>query len=188
MRISPRIRVEKGLSALPFHRKFIQSVNNFSGMSFHMQWQLRNFSELFVYTVTVPFSRWIIFIYRSSDYRRPPALPSAPLSSGCTASKIPGQKTALLGAERTKSPEKTALLGAERTKSLEETALLGAERTKSLEKMHFWVQSEQNPWGSSFVLLGSELACWWGLLYRWNFGGSSLFMQLQLANFQLLIL
>ena len=77
---------------------------------------------------------------------------------------------------------KKAFLGAERTKSLEEqlfwvqsnqipgkTALLGAERTKSLEKQHLWVQSEPNPWGSSFVLLRSGL-------YRWNFGGSYVFM------------
>ena len=34
----------------------------------------------FVKTVTVPFSRWIVFIYRSSVYRRPPALPPGPLS------------------------------------------------------------------------------------------------------------
>ena len=69
------------LGAMPFHRKFTQSVNNFSGIIFHMQLQFWNFTELFVYTVTVPFSRWIIFIYRSSVYRHPPALPPAALSS-----------------------------------------------------------------------------------------------------------
>ena len=58
------------------------------------------------------------------------------------------------------------------------------------KKQHFWVQSEQNPWGSSFVLLGSGLVCRWDIhiLYRWHFGGSYLFMQLQMANFQELIL
>ena len=66
---------------------------------------------------------------------------------GRRANGIPG-KTALLGAERTESLEKTELLGAERTESLEKKALLGAEGTESLEKQHFWVQNEQNPWGT----------------------------------------
>ena len=43
------------------------------------------------------------------------------------------------GCREGKIPGKTALLGAERTKSLEKTALLGAERAKR----------EQNPWKNS---------------------------------------
>ena len=107
------------LSPLPFHRNLIQSVNHFSGANSHMQLQFRNFPELFVYTVTVPFSRWIIFIYRLSVYRHPPALPPAPLSS-----LVP-----------------LCAMWLFRSK--------GAERAESLEKHHFCVQSEQNPWKNS---------------------------------------
>ena len=220
---------------LPFHQRCIPSVNNSSGINFHMQLQFWTFPELFVYTVTVPFSRWTIFIYRSSVYRHPPALPPAPLSFRVplfsmlwlfrSKSLCPSLgplilgKTALLGAERTKSMDNHSILGCRANKSEQigrKTALLGAERTKSLEKQrfwvqselnlwkkqrfclqseqnplekqHFWVQNEQDPWGSSFVLLGSALVHWWGLRNRWSFGWSYLFMQLQLANFQELIL
>ena len=130
---------------LPFHRKFIQSVNIFSGVNSHMQLQFRNFPELFVYTVTVPFSRWIIFIYRSSVYRHLPALPPAPLSS-----LVP--LCAMLWLFRSK--------GAERAKSLEKTAFLGAERSKSLEKQHFWVQSELNPWKQQHFWVQSKQNPW----------------------------
>ena len=91
-------------------------------------------------------------------------------------------------AQRAKSLEKQQHFWAQRNKIPGKMALLGEERTIPLEKQHCWMQSEQNPWGSSFVLLGFGLVYWWDILYRWNFGGRYLFMQLQLANFQELIL
>ena len=163
---------------MQFHRKFIQSVNSYSGMNFHMQLQLRNFPELFVYTF--PFSRCIIVIYRSTVYRHPPALPPAPLSSlvlcyhfsnllraqrslqagqplilgknsgsGCTAKSL--GKTAPSRAN--KSPEKKKIWVQSRIPG--KTAL--AERTKSLEKQHFWVQSELHSWEKQHFGVQSEL-------------------------------
>ena len=119
-----------------------------------MQLQFRHFPELFVYTVTVPFSRWIILIYRSSVYRHPPALPPAPLSSlvplCATLRHSCYRFSNLLRAGACKqgslqSLGRKAALGA---KSLAKTAFLGAERTKSLEKTAL-VQREQNPWNKN---------------------------------------
>ena len=90
---------------------------------------------------------------------------------GCRANRIPGEKRTFGCRSNKKKCEK-------------KSALLGAERTNPWRKKHFWVQSEQNPWGSSFVLLGSGLVYWWDMLYRWNIRGSYLFMQ---SNFQELI-
>ena len=117
-----------------------------------MQLQFRNFPELFVYTVTVPFSQWIIFICRSSIYRRPPALPPAPLSS-----LVP--LCAMLWLFRSKSAAPLPALGKNgnfgcRPKSLEKTVFWGCRANTILEKQHFWVQSEQNPWKTT--CLGAE--------------------------------
>ena len=121
-------------------------------------------------------------------------------TSGRRASKFPGQKNSTLGCRASKVSGKTALLGAERAKSLEKLHV-GCRANKVPKRLHFGVQSEQDPWkdstfgcrankivGSGFVLFRSGLVCWWDILYRWNFGGSYLFMQLQLAKVQDLIL
>ena len=85
-----------------------------------MQLQFRNFPELFVYTVTVPFSLGGFFLLQVVRLQAP-ALPPAALSSlvplilgkssgsgctarkknstfGCRANKPTGKKTALFGA------------------------------------------------------------------------------------------
>ena len=55
------------------------------------------------------------------------------------------EKTALLGADRIPG-KKTALLGAERTKSLEKTALLGAERNGLIRlQLQFQLQCCNSP-------------------------------------------
>ena len=140
-----------GFWPLPFHRKFIQSVYNFSGVNFHMQLQCRVFPN-YLFIQLRFLSLGGLFSYTGR-----------PITGTCPL--FPRRLSLLLS----HCVPCWAFLCAERTKSLE-TTFLGAERTKSL--------------GSSLVLLESGLVCWWDRLYRWNFGGSYLFMQLHLANFQ----
>ena len=119
-----------------------------------MQLQFRNFPELLVYTVTVPFSRWIILIYRSSVYRHPPALPPAPLSSlvplcatlrhSCyhfsnllrAHRSLQARQPPILGKNRgsgSKIPSKTRIFMCRANKTPGKNSTC-AERTKSLEK------------------------------------------------------